>query len=148
MNLNVKILREGVKLPKYETEDASGFDLAAAVRTELAPGEVKVIPTGLTVELWRTGSVLYELQVRPRSGTSLKTPLRIANSPGTVDADYRGEIGIIAHNTGTATFVAEAGDRIAQGVVCPVVQCKLVEVSDLNKTMRGDGAYGHTGRKV
>jgi len=145
MIVKIKRLREGAEPLKYQTADASGFDLASAVDMTIEPGETRVIPTGWGVELFRRGDVLYELQVRPRGGTSLKTPLRIANSPGTVDVDYRGEVGIIAWNTGSDPFVVKKGDRIAQGVICPVIQCDFMEVDGLTDTQRGGGAYGHTG---
>lgn len=146
MILKIKRTRIGVGLPEYQTPDSSGFDLAAAESVVIEAGETKIVPTGLAVELFRVGHVLYELQIRPRGGTSLNTPLRIANTPGTVDVDYRGEIGIIVTNTSDRYFMIEAGDRIAQGVVCPVVQCDIVEVDELSETIRGAGAYGSTGR--
>lgn len=147
LQLKVRRLHPDAKLPKYHTPDASGFDLEAIESVVIHRGETKVVKTGLAVELWRTGDILYEIQIRPRGGTSLNTPLRIANSPGTVDSDYRGEIGIIVTNTGDQLIVIRAGDRIAQAVVCPVIQCQIVEVDNLSETQRGSGAYGHTGAR-
>lgn len=146
--LKFKTVRGNPVLPKYQTAGASGFDLAALEDETILPGQTKVIGTGLACELPRFYDLdfILELQVRPRGGTSLKTPLRVANSPGTVDFDYRGEIGIVAWNSSlTETVTIKAGERIAQGVAALVARVKIVMVEDLNETERGAGAYGHTG---
>lgn len=156
MKLKIKKLHPDAVLPKYQTKGASGFDFHALEDTIVLPGETKLVKTGLAVAV-ENG---YELQVRPRSGLSLKTPLRVANAPGTVDADYRGEVCIILTNTleplmkgytpeeddrQTFSFIKK-GDRIAQGVICPVLQVEFEEVEELDSTERGAGGYGSTGK--
>jgi dUTP pyrophosphatase len=146
MIVKFKKLNPEAKLPAYHTAGASGFDLAALKDTVIPSGETMIVKTGLAVELPTAGPVLYEMQVRPRGGTSLKTPIRIANSPGTVDVDYRGEIGIIVTNTKKDdSLIIKAGQRIAQGVICPVVQCLIEEAKELTETKRDTGAYNSTG---
>lgn len=131
-------------LPAYKTELAAGLDLRAAIDTalEIAPGRRALVPTGLAIALPRG----YEAQVRPRSGLALEHGVTVLNSPGTIDADYRGEIGIVLVNHGDERFVVRRGERIAQLVVAPVVQAELVEVASLDATERGAGGYGSTGR--
>lgn len=151
--LRVKKLHPDAVLPKYQTKGASGFDFVAVEDVEIGPGETKLVKTGLSVAVEEG----FELQVRPRSGLSLKTPLRVANSPGTVDSDYRGEVCIImtnssakqtsGHQTSYVTMVIKKGERIAQGVIAPVVQAEIVEVEDLDETERGAGGFGSTGTK-
>lgn len=143
MRVEVKLLRDGVKVPKYEHQNDSGFDLSAAQTTVIAGGATDIVPTGLAMAI----SPGFELQVRPRSGTSLRSALRVANAPGTVDASYRGEIGIIMHNTGSLPITIEAGTRIAQGVICPVVFAEFEVVPTLSGTSRGENGYGSTGDK-
>lgn len=130
-------------LPKYESEHASGMDLRANVfeTLNIHPGDTVLVPTGIFVAI----PPGYEIQIRPRSGYSLKTPLRVANTPGTIDADYRGEIKVIIQNTGNDWYQIAHGDRIAQMVVAPVVRGMFVEVSDLDETDRGDGGFGSSG---
>jgi dUTP pyrophosphatase len=147
MIVKFKRLDDRATLPKYQTSGASGFDFHTLEEVVIFPGETRVIKTGLAVELPTCGPVFYELQVRPRGGTSLKTSLRIANSPGTVDVDYRGEVGIVAWNSGDDDLVFKAGERIAQGVICPVIQCRIEEVEKINITARGTGAYNSTGER-
>jgi len=134
---------EDVPLPQYMSEGASGLDVCAAVegKVDIAPGEVKLIPTGLFVAV-QPG---YEIQVRPRSGLALKHGLTIVNSPGTIDSDYRGEVGIILGNMGKEPFVIERGMRVAQLVVQPVVRAEIEEKEELDDTARGAGGFGHTG---
>ena len=129
--------------PGYESELASGMDVRAAVLEPviLAPGAIKLISTGLAVAL-PSG---YELQVRPRSGLAVKHGVTIINAPGTIDADYRGEIKIGLINHGVKPFIVERGDRIAQLVLAPVCQAVLGEVESLDETLRGAGGFGHTG---
>lgn len=145
----VKLKRSSpeVPRPKYETLGASAFDIRAwfpqnpVGALEVLPGHAVAVPTGLFMAI-PDG---YELQVRPRSGLSLKTKMRIANSPGTIDSDYRGEICIIIDNTGSDRISIHHLDRIAQGAVCPVVRAEFEEVDDLPDTERGEGGFGSTG---
>lgn len=145
IKLNIK-QKDGCKdipLPKYMSEYASGMDLYAAVEEPvvLNTNEINLIPTGLSIAL----PIGYEAQVRPRSGLALKHGITIVNSPGTIDCDYRGEIGIILCNLSKEQFVVERGMRIAQMVVQPVVQADLQVVEELDETDRGKGGFGHTG---
>lgn len=140
----VKIINKSNNpLPVYETEGSAGMDLAAWLSEPIVikPGERRLIPTGLYISLPKG----KELQVRPRSGLAIKNGISIVNAPGTVDSDYRGEIGVILINLGQEDFTVKSGDRIAQAVVADYtrVEWELVEV--LDETERGDGAYGHTG---
>jgi len=134
---------EDLPLPRYMSEAAAGMDVCAAVDADvvLAPGEIKLIPTGLYVAI----PPGYEVQVRPRSGLALKHGLTIVNSPGTIDADYRGEVGIIVGNIGREPFTITRGLRIAQLVVASVVQADVQVVNELPETRRGDGGFGHSG---
>lgn len=131
-------------LPEASTEAAAGLDLRAAVTdfVVIAAGERRLIPTGWHIAL----PVGFEAQIRPRSGLALRHGILIPNSPGTIDADYRGEIQVILMNAGTEEFRVERGDRIAQLVVAPVVRPEWVEVETLDSTNRGEGGFGHTGR--
>jgi dUTP pyrophosphatase len=137
---------EGLALPAYQSADAAGLDLLAAVSAEtpliLSPGKYAMVPTGLTIALPRG----FEAQVRPRSGLAAKHGVTVLNSPGTVDADYRGEINVILINHGDAAFTVRRGERIAQMVIAPVVQAQLVAVDALSSTDRGSGGFGSTGR--
>ena len=130
-------------LPEYATPDSAGVDLLAAVSEDvsLAPGERTLIPTGIALSLPRG----YEAQIRPRSGLALKNGLTLLNTPGTIDADYRGEIGIILANLGQESFVVERGMRIAQMVVAPVSQVSWNMVESLDDSERGAGGFGSTG---
>lgn len=130
-------------LPAYATAEAAGMDLLAAVETArvLAPGERALVPTGLAIAL----PPGYEAQVRPRSGLALKHGITLLNSPGTIDADYRGEIGVILVNLGQAPFAVERGQRIAQLVVAPVSRVAWAETEKLPDTVRGAGGFGSTG---
>jgi dUTP pyrophosphatase len=145
--LKFKRLSPNAQLPKYETEGAAGFDLSASEFLHIYPGDTKVVKTGWAVEV----PPGYELQIRPRSGISLNTPLLIKNAPGTIDSDYRGEVGVIVHNladpsvTGNRPVFIEVGMRIAQGVLKRVERAAIVSVGELSTTERGDGGYGHTG---
>jgi dUTP pyrophosphatase len=142
MKLKIKKLNEEAQIPKYATPGAAGFDLSAIETIGIGPGETKLVKTGLAVAV----PIGYELQVRPRSGTSLKTGLRVANAPGTVDSDYRGEVCVIMNNTGNEHYYIAKGDRIAQGVICPVFQVEFEETDTLDDTARGAGGFGSTGR--
>ena len=141
----IKRLSKEVSLPKYETSGSSGMDLAANIdaNINIDPGKTAIIPTGLALSIPKG----FEVQIRPRSGLAAKQKISVLNTPGTIDADYRGEIKIILINLGQETFKVENGLRIAQMVVCPVVQAQLKEVDDLNETERGKGGFGSTGTK-
>lgn len=134
---------EDIPLPEYMSQYASGMDLYAAVddTVYLDTNEIKLTPTGISISL----PVGFEAQIRPRSGLALKHGITIVNSPGTIDSDYRGEIGIILCNLGKSRFEIRRGMRIAQMVIQPVVQADLVEVRELDCTARGKGGFGHTG---
>jgi dUTP pyrophosphatase len=137
---------EGLALPAYQSADAAGLDLLAAVPAEtpliLTPGKYAMVPTGLAIALPRG----FEAQVRPRSGLAAKHGVTVLNTPGTVDADYRGEINVILINHGEAPFPIRRGERIAQMVIAPVTQAQLVQVDTLSTTDRGSGGFGSTGR--
>ena len=141
----IKRLSKQVSLPKYETIGSSGMDLSANIHDNLTiePGKTAIIPTGLALSIPKG----YEDQIRPRSGLAAKNRISVLNTPGTIDADYRGEIKVILINHGNEPFKIEKGFRIAQIVICPVVKAQLVEVDDLNITERGDGGFGSTGTK-
>ncbi|MBI3999464.1 MAG: dUTP diphosphatase [Candidatus Omnitrophica bacterium] len=134
---------EGLGLPRYSSEGASGMDLAAAVSSDvvLAPGERALIPTGLAISL----PVGYEAQIRPRSGLALKHGIGLLNSPGTIDSDYRGEIQVIVINLGREPFVIKRGLRIAQMIVTQYVTATFKVVDELDVTLRNHGGFGHTG---
>jgi dUTP pyrophosphatase len=149
-NVKVDIVQlphgKGLALPAYQSVDAAGLDLLAAVPEDtplvLAPGKHAMVPTGLAIALPPN----FEAQVRPRSGLAAKHGVTVLNSPGTVDADYRGEISVILINHGAAPFTIRRGERIAQMVIAPVVQARLLQVSSLSATDRGSGGFGSTGR--
>jgi dUTP pyrophosphatase len=146
--LSVAITRlphaEGIELPAYATAASAGLDLAAAIREDvtIAPGARALIPTGFAIAL----PVGFEAQVRPRSGLALKHGVTVLNTPGTIDADYRGEIGVILVNLGAAPFVVTRGMRVAQMVVAPVTQVSWQAVDSLSETARGAGGFGSTGQ--
>ena len=131
-------------LPAYHSADASGMDVAAAVAEplELAPGEIIMIPTNLAVAI----PPGFEIQVRPRSGLAIKHGVTIINSPGTIDADYRGEVKIGLINLGPKPYTIQRGDRVAQLVVAPVHRADLQVVAELETTVRQTGGFGHTGK--
>ena len=139
----IKRLSQKIHLPKYETTGSSGMDLAANLndKLEIKPGKTAIIPTGLALSIPKG----YEAQIRPRSGLAAKKKISVLNTPGTIDSDYRGEIKIILINQGQDPFVVENGVRIAQMVICPIVQATLKEVNDLKDTDRGQGGFGSTG---
>ena len=141
----IKRLSKEVPLPKYETSGSSGMDLAANINAniDINPGKTAIIPTGLALSIPKG----FEVQIRPRSGLAANQKISVLNTPGTIDADYRGEIKVILINLGQESFKVEKGLRIAQMVVCPVVQAQLEEVDDLNETERGEGGFGSTGTK-
>ena len=134
---------EDLPLPEYQSRGASGMDLRACVRDPvvLNPGDIRMIPTGVAISV----PAGYEAQIRPRSGLALRHGIGMANSPGTVDSDYRGEIGIILVNWGKEPFRVRRGDRVAQMVLCKVCRAEWKIVEDLDETARGNGGFGHTG---
>lgn len=135
----------GQPLPEYATPLSAGMDLRANLSTSLLlrPLERRLIPTGLSVALPEG----YEAQIRPRSGLALKHGVTVLNTPGTIDADYRGEIGVILVNLSNKDFVVEPGERIAQMVVAKHERAEFEEVTMLDETLRGEGGFGHTGVK-
>lgn len=147
VNIQVKRLPHGadLPLPTYESAAAAGMDLRAAVseQVRLEPGARALVPTGLAIALPQG----FEAQVRPRSGLALKQGVTCLNTPGTIDADYRGEVGVILINHGSEPFEIERGDRIAQLVIAPVTQGTWVEVESLDETSRGSGGFGSSGKR-
>ena len=143
IQIKVKKLHPQAVVPGYMTEHAAGMDLCTVINSPvvLVPGERILLPTGLAMEI----PPGYEGQVRPRSGLALKKGIALVNSPGTIDADYRGEIGIIIINHGSEAVEFMPGDRIAQLIIAPVTQATLVEAKDLNDSARSSGGFGHTG---
>jgi dUTP pyrophosphatase len=141
--VRIKRLRD-VELPRYHSTGAAGFDLLAAIGEEfvLRPLERIAVPTGIALEI-PSG---FEGQVRPRSGRALAEGLALINAPGTIDADYRGEIKVIVVNLGSEPLMIQPGDRIAQLIIAPVARAVLVEAEELAPSGRGDGGFGHTGR--
>ena len=141
----IKRLSKEVPLPKYETQGSSGMDLSANIKSSIniAPGKKEIIPTGIAVSVPKG----FEIQIRPRSGLAAKHNITVLNTPGTIDADYRGELKIILINFGHETFKIEKGSRIAQMVLCPVEKAKFEEVDNLDDTERGRGGFGSTGTK-
>ena len=145
VKVKVKRLDNNVDLPlpDYETAGAAGMDIRAALdeKVTLRPGEIRMIPTGLAVSI----PPGYEGQVRPRSGLALKHGIGIVNAPGTIDSDYRGEIGLILINWGKQPFIVNRGDRIGQMIISSVCRADIDEVADLDATQRGEGGFGHSG---
>ena len=141
----IKRFSKNITLPKYETNGSSGMDLAANIENEidLAPGKTAIIPTGLSVSIPKK----FEIQIRPRSGLAAKNQITVLNTPGTIDADYRGELKVILINLSDDAFIIEKGMRIAQMVLCPVVKATLKEVEIMEETKRGSGGFGSTGTK-
>lgn len=144
--VKVKIVNKGrQQLPAYATSQSAGMDLRANIETsvELQPLERRLIPTGLFMALPEG----FEAQVRPRSGLALKHGITVLNTPGTIDADYRGEVGVVLVNLSNTPFTIEPGERIAQMVIAKYEQAESVEVEELDETERGAGGYGHSGTK-
>ncbi len=134
---------QGLPLPAYQTAEAAGLDLPAAVDSplEIAPGAIVLVPTGLSLAI----PPGHEGQVRPRSGLAVKHGLTVVNAPGTIDADYRGEVKVALINLGPAPVTIQRGDRVAQLIIAPVVRAELAEVPELPASQRGAGGFGHTG---
>lgn len=144
--VTIKVVNTGnQELPKYQTPQSAGMDLRADIveTIKLKPLERKLIPTGLHIQL-PDG---YEAQVRPRSGLALKYGITVLNTPGTIESDFTGNIGVVLINLSDVPFTISPSDRIAQLVISPVVQAELVEVKELEETERGNGGFGHTGVK-
>jgi len=143
IQVKVKKLHPEAVVPAYMTEHAAGMDLCTVIDTPLtlAPGERTLLPTGLAMEI----PPGFEGQVRPRSGLALKKGIALVNSPGMIDADYRGEIGIIVINHGLEPVEFQPGDRVAQLIIAPVTQAQLIETDALNDSTRSSGGFGHTG---
>ena len=139
----IKRLSENITLPQYETSGYSGVDLAANIdrAIEIKPGKSEIISTGLMVAIPKN----FEIQIRPRSGLAAKNQITVLNTPGTIDADYRGELKVILINLSDKTFIVKKGLRIAQMVLCPIIKAKLKEVESLENTKRGSGGFGSTG---
>ena len=140
----VKKFDKNIKLPTYKTSGSSGMDLVAYIKNKITinPGKTAMISTGIAVAIPKN----YEIQIRPRSGLAAKKGITVLNTPGTVDADYRGEIKIILINLSKKLFTVKSGDRIAQMVLCPISKGKLKEVKKLPRTIRGKGGFGSTGK--
>ena len=141
----IKRFSNNVELPKYETNGSSGMDLSANIdkQVKIEPGKTSIIPTGISLAIPEN----FEIQIRPRSGLAAKNQISVLNTPGTIDADYRGEIKVILINLGKKTFLIEKGARIAQMVLSPVEKAKIKEVENLEKTKRGSDGFGSTGIK-
>ncbi len=133
---------EPLPLPRYQSEGAAGLDLCADIGFELPPMAHKLVPTGLILEIPKG----HEGQVRPRSGLAARHGITVLNSPGTIDADYRGEVQVCLINLSSEPFRASRGERIAQLIIAPVVQAEIVEVDEVTSTERGEGGFGSTGR--
>ena len=143
IDIRLKRLENGADLPvpEYETTGSAGMDVRSATAMIIEPGNRAIVPTGFAMAI-PDG---YEVQVRPRSGLAIKKGISLPNTPGTIDSDYRGELGVILINHGEEDFVIERGDRIAQLVVAPVQRAKMVLVDELDETNRGAGGFGSTG---
>lgn len=141
----IKRLSSKVTMPQYKTIGSSGMDIAAFLDNEIfiKPSEKKIIPTGIKLKIPKG----YEIQIRPRSGLAANNDITVLNTPGTIDSDYRGEIKVILFNHGKNLFKVENGLRIAQMVLCPVIEAKLSEVEIIDETERGEGGFGSTGTK-
>ena len=140
----IKRLSSKVKLPEYKTNGSSGMDLMAFIDNpiKIAPNTLELISTGLSIAIPED----LEIQIRPRSGLAAKNSISVLNTPGTIDADYRGEIKVILINLSKKSFIVKSGDRIAQMILCPVAKSRLHEVKNLPKTLRGKGGFGSTGK--
>ena len=143
--VDIKTFNESIKIPEYKTKGSSGVDLHAFLadfdKTDIKPGETALIPTGIKISM----PDCLEAQIRPRSGLALKNSITVLNTPGTIDSDYRGDIGVILINHGKTTFTVNNGDRIAQMIFSPVIKVKFNKVDELNDTVRGNGGFGSTG---
>ena len=144
MDIKITLLKHGPKvLPNYATQGSAGIDIEAAIidPIEIIPGERILIPTGFKLEI----PINYEIQIRPRSGLAIKHGITVLNSPGTIDSDYRGEVGVILINHSNKNFIIEPRSRIAQMVICSVAKSNLIQANILSDTKRGSGGFGSTG---
>jgi dUTP pyrophosphatase len=144
--IKIDVMNESLnKLPRYETEYSAGLDVRAYLEESIIiqPLSHKLIKTGLKVAIPEG----YEIQVRPRSGLAFKEGVTVLNTPGTIDSDYRGDIGVILYNTSDDEFIVNPGDRIAQLILAPIVQIQWEPVTELPETVRGEGGFGHTGKE-
>ncbi|NIA23115.1 MAG: dUTP diphosphatase [Proteobacteria bacterium] len=141
VKIKINILKNGISLPEYKTEHSSGMDICSSEDIVIKKGGISAVSTGIAVEI----PPGYEIQVRPRSGLALKHGIGVLNSPGTVDADYRGEVKVILFNFSSGDYKIKKGDRIAQLVLSKVYKAEIVESKELSDTERGDGGFGHTG---
>ena len=142
VTLRFKKIHENAIIPNYATFGSSGFDFRCIEDVVVEPGKTELIGTGLIPEI----EMGYEMQIRPRSGLSIKYNNYISNSPGTVDNDFRGEIKIIITNNTNKEIKFDKGDKIAQGVICPIVQCQIIQTDDVTDTERGEGGFNSTGK--
>jgi len=144
VKLLIKKLDKNINLPQYKTRYSSGMDLIANINETITiqPGKKSIIPTGIAVSI----PLEYEVQIRPRSGLAAKNGIGVLNSPGTIDADYRGEVKVILINLGNSSFKINKNDRIAQMILCPIAKAEFEEVDELPDTKRGEGGFGSTGR--
>ena len=142
IEVKFKKLTESAIIPEYKSKEAAGMDLCSNEGFTIEPGSYQLIKTGIAIEL----PVGYEAQVRPRSGLALKNGITVLNSPGTIDSDYRSDVGVILVNHGSKYFEVKQGDRIAQLVIAPVEKAKLVQVQELESSDRGAGGFGSTGK--
>lgn len=144
MNVEIPIaLGPDAVLPAYQTEHSAGMDLRSTVDISMNPGERKLVPTGIRMAIPEG----FEGQIRPRSGLALKFGIGMVNSPGTIDSDYRGEIGVLLINLGQEAVTFQKGERIAQLVICPIARAQLLRVDELEQTVRGAGGFGSTGKE-
>jgi len=141
VKIKLKLLERGIEAPQYKTEYSSGMDISSSKDIVIKKGEFVAVPTGIAVEI----PPGFELQVRPRSGLAFKHGIGILNAPGTIDADYRGEIKVILFNFSSEDYYVKKGDRIAQLVISKVYKAEIEEAEDLSDTGRGEGGFGHTG---
>lgn len=142
LDIKVKILHPQAVIPRYQSDEAAGFDLHAVEPCIIEPQRRAVVKTGIAIALPKG----YELQVRPRSGLALKHGVTVLNTPGTVDSDYRGELMVILFNSDKEPFSVSVGDRIAQAVVKEILQADFLQVDELDETLRGSGGFGSTGK--
>lgn len=143
MEIKLKVLHPDAVIPKYQTSGAAGFDMCSVIEAVIKPKEWALIKTGIALEIPHG----FEVQIRPRSGLALKYGISVLNSPGTIDSDYRGEIGVVLINHSNQEFKVEIGDRIAQGVIAQVIQANFALVEDLLQTSRGQKGFGSSGIK-
>jgi|TARA_B110000263_G_C15199826_1_gene460096 dUTP pyrophosphatase len=140
----IKRFNKNIKLPAYKTSGSSGMDIEAYIKKKIIikAGKTEIISTGISLAIPEK----YEIQIRPRSGMAAKKGISVLNTPGTIDSDYRGEIKVILINLSKKPFIVKNGDRIAQIVLCPIKKSEFIEVENLNKTIRGKGGFGSTGK--